>query len=122
MGGRADLQRGLDAVGAPAAPPAVQPGRSATNTADKLKALAEAAGFAPPVTSVPLDWHPDAQEVLGQLSHMRATGRRLAGLTPDVADIVISRVRERLDNAEISSWPAYPVLFLSGKRVNLRHN
>ncbi|BEP14558.1 hypothetical protein acdb102_28690 [Acidothermaceae bacterium B102] len=112
----------LDAVGAPAAPPTVQPGRSATNTGARLKALAEAAGFQATVTSLPLAWQPDADEVLGQLSNMRGTGRRLAQLTPEAAGIVTSRVRERLDNAEISCWPAYPVLFLSGKRVNLRHN
>ena len=112
----------LDAAGVPAPPPTLQPGRLATNTPDKLLGLAEAAGFHATVTRTSLDWRPDAAEVFGQLSHMRATGRRFALLTPGQAAAVAARVRERLDHAEISSWRPYPVLFLSGERVNLRHN
>ena len=112
----------LDAVGAPPAPPSVQPGRAATDSVDKLRTLAEAAGFTSDVVRTHLDWQPDVDEVVGQLSAMRGTGRRFAELTPDQARTVSERIRARLDNAEISSWPAYEVLFLSGKRVNLGHN
>jgi len=113
----------LDAVGAPAAPASVQPGRAATDSVDKLRALAEAAGFGEvEVVRTQFDWHPDVDEVFGQLSAMRATGRRFAMLPPDQARTVAIRVRARLDNAAISSWLPYEVLFLSGKRVNLRHN
>ena len=113
----------LAAVGSPAAPPTVQPGRVATDSVDKLHALASAAGFGPiTVVGEDLDWHPDAAEVFGQLSAMRATGRRFGALPENMAHTVESRVRQSLDNAEMDRWPPYEVLLLSGKRVNLRHN
>ncbi len=113
----------LDALGVPPAPASVQPGRAATDTVDKLHALATAAGFEElEEVQTSLDWQPDVDEVIGQLSAMRGTGRRFVTLTPAQARTVQTRVRERLDNAPISSWNPYEVLILSGKRVNLRHN
>jgi SAM-dependent methyltransferase len=111
----------LDVLGVPAAPPSVQPGRAATDSVDKLHTLAEEAGFDSDVVQTSLDWRPDVDEVFGQLSAMRGTGRRFAALTPSQARTVENRVRGRLDNVEISRWAPYEVLILSGKRVNLRH-
>jgi SAM-dependent methyltransferase len=112
----------LDAVGAPPATPSVQPGRAPTDSTDKLVALATAAGFEAEAVSRDLDWRPDADEVFGQLTAMRGTARRFATLSPDQARTVGNRVHARLDKANISSWRPYEVLFLSGKRVNLRHH
>ena len=112
----------LDAVGAPATAPSVQPGRAPTDSPDKLVSLAAAAGFEAEAVSRHLDWQPNADEVFGQLSAMRGTARRFATLSPDQACTVENRVRARLESTDISSWRPYEVLILSGKRVNLRHN
>jgi ubiquinone/menaquinone biosynthesis C-methylase UbiE len=91
----------LDAVGAPQVP-STRTGGGATDSTDKLVALAEAAGLVVDSTVVrPLQWSPTVDEVVGQLSSMRTTGRRTALLAPEQAAALRERVRERLNGVPL---------------------
>jgi SAM-dependent methyltransferase len=91
----------LDRAGAPEVPN-TRRGGDATDNTHKLLALAQTVGLAVTEVSVePLRWTPTVDEVVGQLSAMRTTGRRMALLTPEQATAVQDRVRERLVSVEV---------------------
>ena len=99
----------LDRAGAPVVP-STRVGGAATDSPDKLRALATAAGFRVDALHVrPLEWRPTVDELVDQMTTMRSTGRRFAQLDPADAERVRRNIRRRLANAAGDIAPPHDV-------------